>query len=112
MTKRKRPRPELTLMVCTRCRNRATRCTCTGTGAPLASEGAAAEKASLKAGAKNWKQMRVWTEDELRPVLEAMEVHRWQPARDALAELLAPPEQPREPRRAVSHRSTLGGRLA
>lgn len=99
-------RPELTMMVCSRCRNKATRCTCAGQGAPLPSEGKASERVSLKAGARNWKIVRVWTEDELRPVLEAMDVYRWQPARDMLAELLAPVPERETPRQGRFHKPT------
>lgn len=106
MPRRKQPRPELTLMVCSRCRHKATACTCTGSGTPVASEsGSRADRPSLRAGAKNWHVMRVWTEDELLPVLDAMKLGRWQPAREQLEELLTPlPDRTETPRRAVSRR--------
>lgn len=88
-------RPELELMVCGNCRQRATRCICEGAGNKT--------RANLS-GKKNWRMVRVFTEEEIRPALEALRVYRKEQALEHLEALLAPPKEPGEPRRGVSHR--------
>lgn len=88
-------RPELELMLCSTCRQRATRCIC---------EGAGKRSGGKYVGKKNWQMVRVFTEDELRPVLEALEVYRRDEAMELLEALLAPPKPRGEPRRAQMHR--------
>lgn len=93
-------RPELELMVCGACSRRATRCIC---------EGAGKKSGGKLSGKKNWRMVRVFTEDEVRPALEALRVHRKEQALEHLEALLAPPKEPGEVRRGTSHRPV--GRL-